>query len=89
MKSPDAICREYAKKRVQIKSSKMKDGSILIEGRAQALEFVGKLFLAQAKFKKDCGFQLSPSGAGSGRFKKGSKVGFYIHRLPCLNKNNK
>jgi hypothetical protein len=86
MKSPDAVCKEYAKKRVRIKSSITKGEYVLIEGNAQALEFVGKLFLAQAKFKSDCGFQMSPNGAGGGLFKKGSKIGLYIHRLPCLNK---
>ena len=58
---------------------------ILLEGSAAVYEFLGRLFLAHAK-AHDCGFQISPKGAGSTLFKKGSAFGLYLHRLPCTEK---
>ncbi len=56
---------------------------ILIEGSKEALEFWGKLFLAQAKETEDCRFWASPFGAGCAHFTERSNRGLYIHRLPC------
>jgi hypothetical protein len=56
---------------------------ILIEGSEEALEFLGKLFLAQAKETDNCCFWLSPFGAGCAYFTEKSNRGLYIHRLPC------
>jgi hypothetical protein len=57
-------------------------GTVLIEGNSHALEFLGRLLLAHAA-GTDCGFELSPKGAGSAWFSKDARLGFYVHRLPC------
>lgn len=58
---------------------------IFVEGDSDTLEFIGKLFIEMAKEENDCGLQLSPSGAGKAYFNKQSRMGIYIHRLPCAN----
>ena len=52
----------------------------LFEGDPRALEFLGKLFLAQATFADD-GFQISPRGPGERLFKRRSQLGLYIQRV--------
>jgi hypothetical protein len=61
---------------------------VLLEGNKAAYEYLGRLFLAHAK-AHDCGFQISPNGAGSALFKKGSTLGLYLHRLPCNEKRRR
>ncbi len=56
---------------------------ILIEGSEKALEFLGMIFLAQAKETDDCRFWMSPFGPGCAYFSEKSNRGLYIHRLPC------
>lgn len=58
--------------------------TIVFDGDATTLEYLGRLFLAQATYRSNCGFGISPVGAGSSFFVKGSQVGIYIHRQPCL-----
>jgi hypothetical protein len=86
MASPDKLCAYCAAKGVRITVRKMKDDKncVLIEGDAEALAFLGHLLISQAEFQKDCGFQLSPKGAGRSLFNPKSDTGIYIHRLPCL-----
>lgn len=79
--SPDQICEKYAAKRVKIKIYE-KESTVFVEGSSEALEFVGNLFLAQARFKKDHGFQISPTGAGKIFFSPASTRGLYIHLMP-------
>ena len=55
-----------------------------IEGDALSLEYLAKLISAQAAFPLDCGYGIAPRGAGNVFFKKGSTIGIYIHRLPCM-----
>jgi hypothetical protein len=85
-RGPDDICARFAKKgmlKVALLPSDDDAGDyILLEGSAEAYEFLGRLFLAHAK-AHDCGFQISPKGAGSALFKKDSTFGLYLHRLPC------
>jgi hypothetical protein len=58
---------------------------VLIEGDARSLEWLGQVFLTQAK-DEDCGRQFAPRGPGSAFFnKRKAKLGIYIHRLPCVN----
>ena len=57
---------------------------VLIEGDRAALESFAKVVLALAA-DEDCGYGLSPRGPGSKYFTKDSEIGFYIHRLPCVN----
>jgi hypothetical protein len=82
--SSDDICATYARKRVKItvKILDDKDDMVLIEGNADALEFLGNLFLAQAR-SRDCGFQIAPHSAGQAFFSQHSRLGIYIHRVPC------
>ena len=86
---PDDVCARFAKKgmlKVALLPADDRGGDyILLEGSAAAYEFLGRLFLAHAK-AHDCGFQISPKGAGSTLFKKGSAFGLYLHRLPCNEK---
>jgi hypothetical protein len=86
---PDNLCAKYAdtkgmkKVTVQVHHENEAD-MVLIEGEAEALEFIGKLIITQAKCKKDCSFFIGPDTAGKIFFTKNSTHGFYIHRLPCL-----
>ena len=82
MRSPDKVCKMHASEDIKI-TCKVRRDFVLIEGNKKALEFFGNLILAQARFKKDCGFEISPSGAGKVFFARGAKKGFYIHCLPC------
>ena len=82
-KTPDEICAAYAKRRIKITIRTLDDDEdvVLIEGTRDALEFLGHLLLAQAACP-DCGFQLSPGGAGKALFSIESTKGVYLHRLP-------
>ena len=57
---------------------------IEIEGDAFSLRFLGRLILAQAEFPLDCGYGISPRGAGNILFSAQAELGIYIHRLPCM-----
>lgn len=83
--NPDIICEKYKDRKIKLKAQ-VKKNMVIIEGDKTTLEFFGKLVLAQAQFKKDCGFQISPDGAGKIFFHKKSPLGLYIHRLPCTSK---
>lgn len=80
--SPDQLCRKYAAKkvRVTIRTLPGEEDVILVEGEREGLEFLGKLFLAQAR-ASDCGIQLGPFGAGKALFTPSSTAGLYVHRL--------
>ena len=79
--SPDEVCVRFARRKTALVVKKLDRTTILIEGTKAGLEFLGALLVAQARFNKDCGFQLGPRSAGSTFFRKGSKFGLYIHRL--------
>src|SRR5258708_30931815 len=68
--------------------SKLDRRTVLIEGSRRALESLGRILLKHAR-EKDCGYQMSPDGAGSNHFRRDSKFGLYIHRLPCTNTRNR
>ncbi|MCI0640476.1 MAG: hypothetical protein L0Y72_05675 [Gemmataceae bacterium] len=90
-KSPDSICREYAAKKVKITIRPLPgdDETLLIEGDKNSLEFLGKLLMAQAQ-SEDCGFQMTPHGAGKAYFSKDFTRGVYIHRThPAAMKNQR
>lgn len=84
--SPDRICVKYATKKTSVVIRQMDDDTILIEAPAAGLKFLGELFLAQASFAKDCGFQID---AGAQHFDASSEKGIYIHRLPCIDKERR
>ena len=79
MNSPDDACEQSAGSGVAVSLRDLDDETILIEGDRRSLEFLARLIQAQAGFDDDCGFQISPDGAGSSFFAAGSK-GLYIHR---------
>ena len=81
--TPDEVCEKYAEQEIKITCRMLEDNHVLLEGSRESLEFLGNLFLAQAKFEQDCGIELSPNGAGSALFDRNSDKGIYIHRLPC------
>ena len=83
--NPDKVLLRYLRHRPKITIRVEKD-FVLIEGKNTALEMLGKVLIAQSKYDKDCGSQMSPKGAASKYFSKESTHGIYIHRLPCLNK---
>ena len=78
--SPDSICEKYADLGARITVKSLEDDCILVEGSALDLEFLGELLLTQARYQKDCGFEISPSGPGQALFADGSTLGIYIHR---------
>lgn len=83
MKSPDEICSEYYEKGVKLTVKHLDKDYVLTEGDAESLEFIGNLILSQARFEKDCGFQIASEGSGNAHFSDESSLGIYIHRLPC------
>lgn len=76
--TPDELCNEFAGTDLKISVKDLED-LVLIEGEPAALEFLGRLLIAQAQFKKDDGFQIAPSGPGGVLFTEDSTQGFYIH----------
>lgn len=78
----DEICAAYADRGVKVTCRTM-DGSVLLEGNREALEFLGNLLLAQANDPNCCHKSIEPNGAGNALFTDGSNLGIYIHRLPC------
>ncbi len=84
---PDDICEKFYKLKPKI-SIQIDNHKVLIEGREEALRFLGELLIAQATYKDDCGFYIHPSGPGKIFFSKKSVAGIYIHRLPCLEKKS-
>ena len=83
----DSVCAVYADKgaRIMVKPVPKEPDLILIEGDELAFEFLGKLFLAQAKAINGCGFEIGPKYAGNALFSKKATLGLYLHRLPCDN----
>ncbi len=81
------IVRLYSQRRKPPKLTmrKFNRDTILIEGDDDALEFLGQLVLAHSRADKyaDCKIKLHPKCAGSAWFTKESKLGFYLHKLPC------
>jgi hypothetical protein len=64
---------------------KLDRDTVLIEGSADSLKFLAHILLGLTK-EEDCGFQISPKGAGSKWFAKDAQLGIYMHRLPCISK---
>jgi hypothetical protein len=81
--SPDDICTLFTSSTDKITIRQLEKGEMLIEGSPAALKFLGNLLIAQSDFSKDCGFHISPSGAGSALFTSTSNCGIYIHHKPC------
>ena len=72
------------KKPPKLTMARLDRDTILVEGDAVALEFLGNFILAHSRSDKDdCHNGLHPRGAGSAWFTKESTLGFYLHKLPC------
>jgi hypothetical protein len=78
----DDICDYYADKGVKLTVRSLDDETVLIEGTAEALSFLGKVLLAHAEEKED-GRLLSHNSSGQIFFTEKSTLGIYIHRIPC------
>ena len=79
------IIEAYSKVRPRLKLTikKLDRSTVLIEGSAKALEFLGRFMVARSQADPgDCTIGLSPSGAGNAWFTKESTLGFYLHRFP-------
>ena len=87
-RTPDRVCSEARNIKLTVKPLPEDASYVLIEGDKAAFQFLSGLFAAHAEFDKDCGFQVAPNGPGSVLFKKGSKFGLYLHRLPCVEKKS-
>ena len=80
------VVRLYSKKRKppKLTMAKLDRDTVLIEGDATSLEFLGQFILAHAHAAKDdCHNSLHPRAAGNAWFGKNSTLGFYLHKLPC------
>lgn len=82
----DDICDYYADKGVKLTVRLIDDETVLLEGTAEALSFLGKVLLAHAEEKED-GRLLSPNSSGQVFFTKESTLSIYIHRTPCDGEN--
>jgi hypothetical protein len=56
---------------------------VLIEGRPESLRFLANLILTFVDSDEGCGFFFHPKGPGSIYFRKRSRFGIYLHKLPC------
>ncbi len=87
---PDDVLEEFPEGRIVLTTRtipRSADGDvpmIEIEGDAESLRFLGRLILAQADFPLDCGYGISPQGAGRIVFSANAELGIYIHRIPCM-----
>ena len=82
----DGVVRLYSRKRnlPKLTMTKLDRDTVLIEGNAAALKFLGEFILAQSRADKDDWHNsLHPRGAGNAWFTKESTLGFYLHKLPC------
>jgi hypothetical protein len=76
---PDDVCKEYASRPIKLQVRDLGE-VILIEGTRDALEFLGKVLIAQSAAKDD-GFEIGPQGPGEYFFDRRAEKGFYIHRI--------
>lgn len=84
--TPDAVVQDYAARGVEARLTvrPLEEGFQLLEGDRDTLLFLADLLRAVAT-TGDCGFQISPTGAGSQWFGPGAEAGLYLHRTPCTN----
>ncbi len=79
-KSVNDVLDGYAQSNIGIRIAPLDQDTILVEGNAETLRFLGELLLAMSK-SDNCGFQFGPQGAGRYFFARGSAYGLYIHNL--------
>lgn len=78
--SPDDVCAAFAESGAKL-SIREVEGLFLIEGSEDALLRFAELIAAQARFRGDDGFEISPNGPGSRILDPTSTLGVYIHVL--------
>ncbi len=78
-KSIEEVIDSYGESDVGIHIALIGENTILLEGNAETLKFLGELLLAMSN-SSDCGIQFTPNGAGRRFFVTSSRYGFYIHR---------
>lgn len=89
MTTPDELCArvvppfELTVRLLPPSADPDEDPMVLIEGDTSSLRFLADLLMAVAADDGDCGFQMSPVGAGHAHFSSAADIGIYIHRLPC------
>jgi hypothetical protein len=76
---PDDVCREYGSRPIKLQVRDLGE-VILVEGTREALEFLGKVLIAQSAANDD-GFEIGPRGPGEYFFDRRAEKGFYIHRI--------
>jgi hypothetical protein len=81
------VLEAYAKKDAKLTVRKLDRSTVLVEGDCTALEFFGNLLIACAR-SNEHSVQLSPTGVGKNRFSKQSKLGLYVHRVPCAHEKH-
>ena len=86
--SSDKALKRLWKRKPRISVRKLNKTTVLIEGNSQGLKFLGALLISLSE-AHDCGEQWSPDGAGAKLFSKGSKLGIYLHRVPCADGTHK
>ena len=52
--TPNEVCADYSDRKVKITARAIENELVLLEGNREALEFLGNLFLAQAKDERSC-----------------------------------
>lgn len=83
----DEISERYATESVGLtlrllaEEDSNQSSTVLVEGNADALKFLGELLIAVAEEKENENFSISPFGPGSVHFSKSATLGIYIHRL--------
>ena len=84
----DGVVRMYSRRKnpPKLTMKKFDRDTILVEGDADAFEFLGQFILSHSRADKDdCHNGLHPKVAGYAWFTKESTLGFYLHKLPCDN----
>jgi hypothetical protein len=76
---PDDVCKEYGLRPIKLQVRDLGE-VILVEGTREALEFLGKVLIAQSAAEDD-GFEIGPRGPGEYFFDRRAEKGFYIHRI--------
>ena len=78
---PDDVCELESKTPPKLAIRMLDESTMLIEGKKEALRFLGSLLIAVADDPLGDGFQFSPDGSGSAFFSSSSTVGLYLHRV--------
>ena|SRR5260221_10035920 len=82
----NGVVRLYSGKKnpPKLTVAKLNRDTVLVEGDATGLEFLGQFILAHSRADKDdCHNSLHPRAAGNAWFTDDATLGIYLHKLPC------